>query len=304
MAIERIEAVETRLSGLGVSSGIAIGTALCLEHGEGNVYRTQLRTEKQVSLELERLRKAITATREQLQTIKKRIEEALGRHHAYIIDAHLLMLEDSGLIKDIESLITNDKVNSEWATRVVTDRLLRAYASIKDEYVRELGTDIEDVMNRMIGILSGQRSASLAQLNTNVILIGEDIPPSYAAELDFKHVLGFATNAGGWTSHTAIIARSLGIPAVVGLHTALQRAATGDAVILDGTTGDVIFNPTPETIRYYEKRRDDLLTSTTELKKQVREPAFTLDGYTFTLRANIDATTDLEDIKRYGATGI
>src|SRR5215467_1323504 len=164
MAMERIVALETKLSGLGVSSGIAIGTALCLEHGEGNVYRTQLRTEKQVALELERLRRAITATRDQLQGIKKRIEAALGKHHAYIIDAHLLMLEDSGLIKDIESLITNDKVNSEWAIRVVTDRLLRAYSSIKDEYLRERGTDIEDVMNRMIGVLSGQRAVSLAQL--------------------------------------------------------------------------------------------------------------------------------------------
>src|SRR5258706_10586937 len=132
MAAGRIVAIETKLSGLGVSAGIAIGTAICLEHGNGNVHRTQLKTEHQVEQEIRRLKKAIVTARQQLETIKAHVETALGAHHAYIIDAHLLMLEDSGLIRDIESLITNEKVNSEWAIRVVTDRLMRAYSSIKD----------------------------------------------------------------------------------------------------------------------------------------------------------------------------
>ena len=165
MASNRAEAVETKLSGLGVSSGIVIGTTLCLEHGEGNVYRTSLRTDKQVTMEVTRLNGAIAITREQLQAVKKRIEAALGKHHAYIIDAHLLMLEDSGLIRDIETLITNERVNCEWAIRVVTDRLLRAYSSITDEYLRERGTDIEDVMNRMIRVLSGQRVCQSCAFN-------------------------------------------------------------------------------------------------------------------------------------------
>ena len=304
MASERIVATETKLSGLGVSPGIAIGTALCLEHGNGNVHRTQLKSDHQVEQEIRRLKKAIATAREQLQTIKRHVETALGARHAYIIDAHLLMLEDSGLIRDIESLITSERVNSEWAIRVVTDRLMRAYSSIKDEYLRERGTDIEDVMNRMTRVLSGQRAVNLAQLPNNVILIAEDIPPSYAADLDFKHVLGFATNTGGWTSHTAIIARSLAIPAVVGLHNALQQAATGDAVILDGTSGEIIFNPSSETIRYYEARRDSATYGPSRTRSNANEPAITQDGQTITVRANIDAITDLEDVKRYGATGI
>jgi phosphotransferase system enzyme I (PtsI) len=304
MAAGRVLAVETKLSGLGVSPGIAIGTALCLEHGNGNVHRTQLKTEHQVDQEIRRLRKAIITARQQLQTIKTHVETALGAHHAYIIDAHLLMLEDSGLIRDIESLITNERVNSEWAIRVVTDRLMRAYSSIKDEYLRERGTDIEDVMNRLTRVLSGQRAVNLASLPSNVVLIAEDIPPSYAADLDFKHVLGFATNSGGWTSHTAIIARSLAIPAVVGLHNALHQAATGDAVILDGTTGEIIFNPSRDTIRYYEGRRDSGTFDPSKSRASTNEPAITQDGQTITLRANIDAITDLEDVKRYGATGI
>jgi phosphotransferase system enzyme I (PtsI) len=304
MAIERIQSIEAKLSGLGVSQGIAIGTALCLEHGNGNVHRTALKSEVQVKQEIDRLRKAIITARSQLQSIKTHVENALGAHHAYIIDAHLLMLEDSGLIRDIESLIATESVNSEWAIRVVIDRLMRAYSSIKDEYLRERGTDIEDVMNRLTRVLSGQRAVNLANLPNDVILVADDIPPSYAADLDFKHVLGFATNSGGWTSHTAIIARSLAIPAVVGLHNALQRAATGDTVILDGNAGEIIFNPSPETVRYYEQRRDSVHYGPTKSKGNAHEPAITLDGQTITVRANIDAITDLEDVKRYGASGI
>jgi len=303
MSLDLERSHNTKFKGLGVSPGVAIGTALRLDERNGKLLQSELKDATQIKTEIRRLHRAIDTAREQLLAIKERIERELGAEHSYILDAHILMLEDCRLIEEIERIIRSERVNAEWAVKTVTDRLLAVYASIKDDYLRERGSDIEDVAGRLIRVLSGERTANLSNLKNDVIIIADEIPPSYAAELDFSRVLAFATDVGGWTSHTAIIARSLGIPAVVGLHDISARINTGDTVVIDGTEGIVILDPSRATVRQYRARRARQRRQLSEvLKSQL--PAITTDGQSFTLRANIELPSEIEAIDRFGAEGI
>jgi phosphotransferase system enzyme I (PtsI) len=168
------------------------------------------------------------------------------------------MLEDARLIEELEQDIRNRRVNAEWAVRSVTDRAINAYKQVNDLYLRERTSDLEDVATRLLTILSGHDKFDLSKLDQDVIIVAKNIWPSTVAELDFKRVLGFATNSGGLTSHSAIIARSLGIPAVVGLHDVTRLAKTGNIIIIDGSEGCVILRPTtPVSSLYVAKRTRD-----------------------------------------------
>src|SRR5205085_1075714 len=169
---------------------------------------------------------------------------------AYIFDAHLLMHEDRKLNEDVEAVIRSERVGSEWAVKVVTDRLLAVYEEIKDAYLRERSSDIEDVTRRLLVALSGE-SMRGRHLTEDAVIVAEELMPSTIAELDFTHIKAIATDVGGWTSHTAIIARGLGIPAVVGLRDFYRAARTGDTAIIDARTGEVVLHPAPATFEHY-----------------------------------------------------
>lgn len=298
---------ETKLAGIGVSHGIAVGRVLRLDRGNGKVFRIDLGDAQRIESEFRRLRTGVAAARKQLHELKGRIEQELGSHYAYILDAHLLMLEDAAFLEDVESVIRADRVNAEWAVKTVADRLIAVYASIKDDYLRERGSDIEDVAMRLIRVLSGRRSLNLDALDEDVILVADEIPPSLAAELNFKRVVGFAADTGGWASHTAIIARSLRIPAVVGLHDLSARVRSGDPLVLDGENGAVIIYPAKTTLKQYRSRH---LKEVRHLRRLVKtgdhseRAATTLDGHTITLLANIELPEDIEIVRRYGASGV
>src|SRR5438034_2657967 len=215
---------EIRWKGLGVSEGIVIGRVLRLHNGSKTVYRARIDA-ADVQRERRRFRAAVRIARRQLRAIKQRAEEELGRGHAYIFDAHLLFLEDAQLIEEVEAHITEEFANAEWAVKVVGDRLLSVYSEIKDDYLRERGSDIEDVMQRLLVNLSGERP-EYGNLFVDAIIVSPDLLPSAVAELDLQRARAIATDTGGWTSHMAIIARGLGIPAVVGLRDFFRRTLT------------------------------------------------------------------------------
>lgn len=301
MSVRR-ERKEKRWTGLGVSDGIIVGRVLRIFNGTRQVYRATL-DEADVESETRRLRVALRLARRQVLAIKKRAEIELGVEHAYIFDAHLLLLEDRKLLDDIESYIRTERANAEWAVKVAADRLLAIYSEIKDDYLRERGSDIEDVMQRLLVALSGEPS-DYRPLTEDAIIVAEDLLPSAVAELDFEHSRAIATDTGGWTSHTAIIARGLGIPAVVGLHDLHRYARTGDEVIIDALKGEVILHPAPATVEHYRAAAASASASRSAISEEGRGPVRTLDGVEVILRANIELPAEYEGVRRFGARGI
>ena len=231
------------LKGTGVSPGIAVGPALVVERETAPVFRLSLAPE-QVTGELERLQRRVALSRSQLQAIKERLSREVGALHAYIFDAHLLMLEDPLLLDRARAVIQGQRVNAEWALREVSEQLHALFAQFSDAYLRERSTDLDDVLGRIQLNLRGAAEApSLARLPGSFVLVAADLSPSEAAELDWERVLAVATDVGSSTYHTAIIARSLGIPAVVGLKDATRAVKPGTTVVVDGTRGAVVVEP-------------------------------------------------------------
>jgi len=292
-----------KLEGVPASPGIAVGRVLRLdERGRHQFYYIGV-SAAQVRMEIRRLHEALQEASAQLQEIKVRLAEQLGYEHSFILDAHLLMLEDKQLIKELEHEVRTRRVNAEWAVRTVADRAIEAYKQVNDQYLRERTSDLEDVATRLLTILSGHEEFDLSKLDQDVIIVAKNVGPSTVAELDFTHVLGFATNTGGLTSHSAIIARSLGIPAVVGLHDVTRRAKTGNMIVIDGSAGEVVLRPTKQILAEYRER---------QLRESRRNPraadnqkaAETIDGVRITLRANVELPAEVESIALFGAQGI
>lgn len=297
---------EERWRGTAVSDGVASGRVLRL-HGGGrhNIYRVTLEP-PEVEREVRRYRAATRLSRRQLLALKKKAVRALGDEHAYIFDAHLLMLEDRKLNEDVETTIRSGPVNAEWAVKVVTDRLLAVYEEIKDDYLRERSSDIEDVTRRLLVALSGESLPS-HRLTEDACVVAEELMPSTIAELDFAHVKAVVTDVGGWTSHTAIIARGLGIPAVVGLRDFYRHARTGDAVVVDAERGEVVLHPAAETHDAYRAalaRVDAAASARDEAADDARAPVRTTDGVEVSLLANVELPAEYGGVRRYGARGI
>ena len=295
---------EGRWRGTAVSDGAAAGRVLRIHTGARDyIYRVRL-DDAEVEREARRFRAAVRLSRRQLRALRKRAERALGDEHAYIFDAHLLMLEDRKLSDDVEVVIRGERVNAEWAVKVVTDRLLAIYEEIKDDYLRERSSDIEDVTRRLLVALSGE-SLRGRRLTEDAVIVAEELMPSTIAELDFTHIKAIATDMGGWTSHTAIIARGLGIPAVVGLRDFYRQSRTGDMVVVDARQGEVVLHPAPEAyevVKAKEKARHTVAPLSVDVES--RKPLLTLDGVEIILRANVELPAEYEGVARFGARGI
>ncbi|HEV2800326.1 MAG TPA: phosphoenolpyruvate--protein phosphotransferase [Pyrinomonadaceae bacterium] len=292
---------EMRWRGVSVSEGVAAGRVLRIHTGgRGNIYRAALAPED-IKREVRRFQAAVRLARRQLLAIKRRAEMALGGEHAYIFDAQLLMLEDRKWLEEVETYIREERANAEWAVKVASDKLLAVYAEIKDDYLRERSSDIEDVMRRLLVALSGEGQSR--RLTEDAIIVAEALLPSSAVELDFSHVRAIASDAGGWTSHTAIIARGLGIPAIVGLRELYRHARTGDEIVIDAGSGEVVLHPTGATLEHFTtKRMRQHITAVAG--DDVRAPLLTADGVEITLGANVELPPEYEGVRRYGARGI
>jgi phosphotransferase system enzyme I (PtsI) len=296
---------EQRWQGVAVSDGVVTGRVLRIHSGgRHSIYRVTLEA-SEVEREVRRYRAAVRLARRQLLALKKRAALTLGDEHAYIFDAHLLMLEDRKLNEDVEAVIRTEQVACEWAVKVVTDRLLAVYDEIKDDYLRERSSDIEDVTRRLLVALSGE-SMGGGRLTEDAVVVAEELMPSTFAELDLTHIKAVATDVGGWTSHTSIIARGLGIPAVVGLRDFYRAARTGDTVVIDASRGEVVLHPEPATLELFgaEKRAAKDVPARVASAEDLRAPLLTRDGVRVTLRANIELPVEYEWVNRYGAHGI
>ena len=294
---------EEHWQGLGVSDGVVVGRVLRLHDGTRQVYRATI-NEEDIERETRRLRAAVRLSRMQLLAIKARAETELGAEQAYIFDAHFLLLEDRKLLEEIENFIRHERANAEWAVKVVADRLLAVYAEIKDEYLRERGSDIEDVMQRLLVALSGGERPHARQLKEDAVVVAENLLPSAVAELDFEHARAIATDAGGWTSHTAIIARGLGIPAVVGLRDLHRHARTGDWIIVDATRGEVTLHPSHEAVEKHRAVARQAIEARGAAVEASYKTLHTLDEREIFLRANVELPAEYEGVERFGARGI
>ena len=237
--------------GSGVSPGVVLGQALKLDSHNRVILKIHVHN---VDEEIRRFYRAIEKSKEQLKALRSRLEEKAGSEHSFIMDAHLLMLEDKTLIAEILSSIKDSRVNAEWAVSRASDRLVKAYESLEDEYFRERHSDIENVVERIMFNLTGQRPFSWDPLPEDLIIVSRGFNPSNFATMDIQKVRGLVLESGGRTSHTAIISRGLGLPAVMGIRDFLPSVITGDTLLLDADEGQVIVNPTAERMENFRGR--------------------------------------------------
>jgi phosphotransferase system enzyme I (PtsI) len=258
-----------------------------------------------VAEEVNRLEKALVQTRQQILEIQHKVSEGMGAQEGSIFDAHLLVLEDRTLLDEVVRMIQEQKVNAEHAFHTVAERYAATLSTIEDEYLRERAADMRDVTARVLNNLLGlDEEAYLRHLKEPCILISHDLTPSDTAVLDKRNVLGFATDVGSKTSHTAIMARSLRIPAVVGLKDVSGQLESGQHVLLDGLNGVLIINPTDQTLFEYGQLILRQATLQQRLHDLLQEPAVTLDGHRVLLYANIEQAGDAEQVKANGAEGV
>ena len=294
---------ERRFHGVGVSPGIARGTVFVHrpDDDEPPVRRIE---ESEIPDEIARFEAALLATRAQILEMQERIATSIGAKDASIFDAHLLVVEDRTLIDEVLRNLQREKYNIEHTFAQVAARYAKTLSQIDDPYLRERALDIYDVTRRVIHNLMGKHSMSLASITTPHILIAHNLTPSDTAQLNRALVLGFGTDIGSKTSHTAIMARSLSIPAVVGLHDVSSQLATGDHVLLDGYSGTVIVNPSDQTLWEYgelELIKTEVEEKLTELRETESK---TVDGRHVILSANIELPEDLVQVAKSGAEGV
>ncbi len=294
---------EDRYEGIGVCQGVAVGSVFLVDDPRGRIVRMFI-PKQQVGAEIKRFRKALREAQRQVHQAMDRFREAFSTERAYILEAHLMMLKDRNLGRQVEDCIHDDRVNAEWAVRAVSNHVLEIYAQIADDYLRERGSDVADVAHRLVKILSGTKTRDLNELAENSVIVAEDLLPSVAADLDPRRVAGFVTSAGGWASHTSIIARSVNIPAVVGVKEITHHVRSGETVIIDGTTGTVIVNPLPETLRFYAELRERQQEQQLHYLEERDLPAVTRDGREVKLRANIELIEEIEAFQRFNAAGV
>jgi len=290
--------------GIPVSAGVCRGKILVLGKTQHTIHRQPL-LDSQVSEEVNRLERALVQTRHEILEVQRKVSHAMGAKEGSIFDAHLLVLEDRTLIDEVVRVITTEKVNAEYAFHQVAERYATTLAAIEDDYLRERAADMRDVTSRVLNNLLGHsENIDLRHLPEPCIIIAHDLTPSNTAQMDRTKVLGFATDIGSKTSHTAIMARSMKISAVVGLKDASQHLQTGQYALLDGFNGTIIINPTDQTLFEYGQLIRKQVTLQEKLRDILFKPAVTLDGHRIFLSANIEQAGDAEAVKESGAEGV
>ncbi|HEY4597591.1 MAG TPA: phosphoenolpyruvate--protein phosphotransferase, partial [Thermoanaerobaculia bacterium] len=291
------------LEGMGVSGGIAIGRAVCLETRGPEVFRLHI-PETQVENEVVRLREGVEHARGELKRLRSRAEEDLGNDLAAIFDAHILLLSDAKFLGRVEERIRAHQVNAEWAVHKTAEELDNRFAHMDDPYIRERSEDLTDVSRHLLRSLQGIAHHDLSELPDDIVIVADDLTPSDAIRLGRERVIGFAIETGGRTSHTTIIARSLNIPAVAGLVGVMGQLSDEAPVIVDGETGRLILHPTREVLRQYMRKKAELERRGRDLLATRELAAETRDGVRIALMANIDLPEEVEEVPLFGAAGI
>ncbi len=297
------DGAEIRFEGIGVSPGIAFGKTHVVRDDLDEVVRYRIAS-SQVSDEIGRFEAALIQTRMQILEMQQRIAESIGAKDAAIFDAHLLVVEDRTLIDEVLRKLKTDFCNVEWAFQEVATRYAETLSKIDDPYLRERALDIQDVTKRVIRNLQGKAPKTFLSLREPHILIAHNLTPSDTATMSRENVLGMATDVGSRTSHAAILARSLNIPAVLGLHDITAKIETGQEVLIDGSDGCLIVNPTPGTLASYKETESRRAKVTAQLSELRETTSTTRDGRHIVLSANIELPEDVDAVAANGAEGI
>lgn len=287
--------------GTGASPGIALGRALVIEHSELVIEK---KTIENIDEEIQKLESAVKVSKEELTKVKEKALDELGEHEAEIFEAHLLVLEDPELIGSAISKIRDEKVNADYALNEIKEIFVAMFESMDNEYMRERAADIKDVTNRVLRHILGIKVVDLAELDEEVVLIAHDLTPSDTATMNKNMVLGFLTDIGGRTSHTAIMARTLEIAAVVGLNDITKKVKDGDYIVFNGDTGEVIVNPDEETKAKYASLKEEFEEYRKSLELLKGQASITTDGRHVELAGNIGSPNDVEGLIKNDAEGV
>ena len=291
------------LKGIGVSPGIVIGKAHVLNQQNIKEKHYKLENERFVSREIRRFKKAIRDSKQELLGIKSAIDNHKGIG-PLLIDVHIMILEDKTLVGTTIKNIEEQRVNAEWAVKMTIAGQREIFDKIEDSYLRERVRDLEYVGERILRNLSGKSHKKISDIGGEVVIVAKDLSPADTVQMATSKILGFATDMGGKTSHTAIVAKSIEIPAVVGLENVTSEVNTGDIIIVDGTAGFVIVNPDPEVVKRYEDKKRHYLVMEEDMLKDARLPAVTADGHGVGVGANIEFAEEVPSAVLHGANGV
>ena len=296
-------AQDTFLVGIGASPGIGIGETYLVNRARMAATEHHI-SAAEIGEEIAAFQRAVEASKSQLEEVKERVRDRQLAEHLYIIDTHLLILSDQMLIGNTIRFIEEDRLNAEGALKRTLRQFRDVFDSIEDEYLRERRSDIDSVGDRLLRNLMGLGQPSLAEIDRKVIIVAHDLSPADTMQMDKEKIIGFITDVGGRTSHTTILARSMGIPAVVGLETATSFVPGGMPVIIDGNNGTVVLNPSPDTFREYLRKKQSYEYFEKELLSYRDLPAVTQDGFQVALLGNVELVEEVPLILAQGAEGI
>lgn len=289
--------------GIGVSPGIAIGRAVIVEKRVAQIYRVPIR-EDEVASEVTRFTESLEKTRDELLELKFKVARSMGDEYAQIFEAHAMIVGDASFADKVTQKIEIEQVNAEWALAEVQEELQARFASFDDEYLRERVADVKDVAERVLVNLQGIAHHDLAEIKHDVIILADDLTPSDTIHFNRRPIVGFATEVGGRTSHTSIIAKSLFMPAIIGVPRLTKIVDNDELVIVDGYEGTILVNPTPAMVTEYRGRESRHEEAEQKLLENRDSPATTKDHHKVSLQANIELVEELGDAKKFGAEGI
>ncbi|MCF8129654.1 MAG: phosphoenolpyruvate--protein phosphotransferase [Deltaproteobacteria bacterium] len=294
---------ETSLKGIAVYPGIVIGKAHLVDRSKVKILYQYLVNPEHLNGEVERFEEALRVVEKEMQSLKNGMAEKVN-DLSFILDSHLMILKDSMLRDATIHAIQDEKINAEWALKKSLEKIRKVFDQIDDEYISNRISDVENVTERILRTLSGKAQQSLSEIDRRVIIVAHDLSPADTTELNIGKVMGFITDVGGRTSHTAIVAQALEIPAIVGLENATAVVSDGDLLIVDGSTGVVVVNPDDRAIIYYQEKKLQLEDYRSSIARESHLPALTPDGHRVTVTANIEFLEEVSAVRNYGGEGI
>jgi phosphotransferase system enzyme I (PtsI) len=292
-----------KLTGIAASPGIIIGKARLVDRSRIKILYQYLINEKQINMEVERFREALHATKAQITTLKNRMPDQIKKH-GFILDTHLMIMDDGMFSDHTINTILDEKINAEWALKKSVQNIRKLFDQIDDEYLRERFNDVENIAERILRNLAGKEQQSLLEINERVIIVAHDLSPADTSAMNIGKIMGFITDKGGRTSHTAIMAQSLKIPAVVGLESVTYQVQDGTLLVVDGNSGEVIVDPDDDTIIFYQEKQLQRQRYQSSILRTSHLPAETVDGHKIAIKANIEFLEEVVVAKDHGAEGI
>ena len=292
-----------KIKGIAVSPGIIIGKAHLIDRSRVKILYQYLISHQQVNNEVERFKEALNAAKDQIIHLKNRMPEQIKRH-SFILDSHLMIMDDSMFFNATINSILSEKINAEWALKKSVENIESLFSQIDDPYIKERIVDVEYVAERVLRNLAGKEQESLYEINERVIIVAHELSPADTSSINIAKIMGFITDVGGRTSHAAIIAQSLKIPAVVGLESVTRQVQEGTLLIVDGNTGEVIIDPDDDLIILYQEKQLSQERFESSIIRLSHLPAETKDGHKISVRANIEFLEEVATAKDHGAEGI